>query len=446
VPPNVGNNGQGHSAQYGPCACITTTFISGGGGGFVLPGVGGLAQTGTSQSLGRGGGSGGAGSAYDRLGTSRTFNNNGGTANGAAPSYTTFTNAMQSGGGGGWGARGGDSYVSSNIVGDGEPGGNSIITNGNAITTITAGTQYGALRTTGTTYVQTLSSSATPTTVTIPAGYLNAIIIVPTGVTLRANNNLNYALYITSLGGSVENVKIIVNGAILGKGGDGGSDAAAPTSGGNAIRIENFSVTNSVTVDCTYGYVASGGGGGGFGTWVSGSTYGAYGGGGAGGGNSGNGSSQNIAFGATTAGASGSNGTIFYNACEDAYYISGGGGGLIVPGASVSLGTKTTADPFPGIGGSGGGSGAARKSSTAPTGFINDGGGFNGGGGQQFGNLFNQAVTGGGGGGWGANGGGSRRITLVQQAGATGGYAVYTEIGIPPIYVINPANIAGVIY
>jgi hypothetical protein len=326
-------------------------------------------------------------------------------------------------------------------VGAGQPGGNSIITNGNVITTITPGTQYGALKTDGTTYVRTLSSSATQTNVTLPSGFTNAIIIVPTGVTLRSNSVTSRALYIT--GTSVTNLKIIVNGAILGKGGFGGSEAFAPEPGGDAIKLDNF-ICNTLTVDCTYGYVAGGGGGGGWAVWNVGDTYAMYGGGGAGGGNSGYaGSSQNIALGATTVGASGSNGTTFYNACESAYYTSGGGGGLIVPGTTVSLGTKNTADPFPGIGGSGGGSGAARKSTTSSTTFTNNGGGFNVIGGTQINGVGR--ATGGGGGGWGSTGGDGKTQIATIQAGNSGGYAIDTNIG-TPVYVINPANIAGVIY
>jgi hypothetical protein len=442
VPPNVGNNGAVHFGYYGGCGfCGPSYFISGGGGGFVLPGVGGLAQTGTS-SIGRGGGSGGAGSAYDRLGTSRTFNNNGGTANGAAPSYTKFTNAMQSGGGGGWGARGGDGYSGSNIVTDGEPGGNSIITNGNAITTITAGTQYGAIKTTETTYVRTLSSSNTLTTVTIPAGYTNAIIFIPTGVTLRTNLTVQPALYIT--GTQIENLKIIVNGAILGMGGTGGSESNNPSAGGTGILLSNFIYSSTFTVDCTNGYVAGGGGGGGYASYLPDYFYGLYGGGGAGGGNSGSSPLYNRALGATTVGTSGSNGTtVELDFCGNLeYYVSGGGGGLIVPGASVSLGVKNTIDSFPGIGGSGGGSGAARKSGVNSVTFANNGGGFNQGGGTQ-GSSLSQA-SGGGGGGWGGNGGTSKRINITLQAGAAGGVAIDTQIGLP-VYIINPNNVAGLI-
>jgi hypothetical protein len=437
VPPNVGNDGQGHSAQYGPCNCITTSFISGGGGGFVLPGVGGVTQTG-QNSVGRGGGSGGAGSARSKT-TSRAYTNAGGTANGNAPAPTAYAGALeiQSGGGGGWGATGASSLLGITIAQAGQPGGNSIITNGNAITTITAGTQYGALRTTGTTYVVTLSSSATQTTVSLPAGFTNAIIIVPTGVTLRNNSTSNPALYIG--GTSVGNLKIIVNGAILGKGGVGGSDGGTPGDGGDAIRLQNF-ICSTLTIDCTYGYVAGGGGGGGVATWGPGTNYSLYGGGGAGGGNSGGGG-QLVAYGATVAGTSGSNGSRI-GFCGDEW-ASGGGGGLIVPGATVSLGLKNTAEAFAGIGGSGGGSGAAAKNSGSATTFTNNGGGFNVIGGTQANGIGR--ASGGGGGGWGATGGNSKTQNVTQQNGGLGGFAVYTNIG-TPVYVINPANLAGNVY
>lgn len=447
VPPNVGNNGEFHLEYYGGCGfCGPSRFYSGGSGGFVLPGVGGLASTGTS-SVGAGGGSGGAGSAYDRLGISHVYNNNGGTANGAAPVNTTYPNAIQSGGGGGWGARGGDSYKATNIITVGKPGGNSIITNGNAITTITAGTQYGAIRTSGTTYVETISASSTsPTFITIPLGYTNAIIIVPTGVILASDSIFNPALYVSAelnfAGNSeVQRLKIIVNGAILGRGGSGGSEASTPEYGGTAIKLDAFSVIESVTLDCTYGYVAGGGGGGGFVQWAPSTVFNIYGGGGAGGGDSGA-TGVNPAYGATTVNTSGDNGTTIIQ-CGSEEFISGGGGGLIVPGTTVSLGTKNTAAAFPGIGGSGGGSGAARKISATSTTFVNNGGGFNQIGGTQSSTL-NQA-SGGGGGGWGSSGGGSRRQALVVQSGEVPGAAIDTQINLP-VYVINPANLAGQIF
>jgi hypothetical protein len=448
IPPNIGYQGSLYQGLYGPCACQTSFFISGGGGGFVLPGDGGLAQFATSVSVGNGGGSGGAGSALDISGASHTYTNNGGTAGGAAPTnYTKFDDAMQGGGGGGWGASGAQSVVGNTTVTVGSPGGNSIITNGNAITTITAGTQYGSLRTTGTTYVETISTSSTSTTyVTIPLGYTDAIIIVPTGVVLAHDDSVNSALFVSAelngFGNSdVLRLKIIVNGAIVGKGGAGGSEASAPDFGGPAITIDAYAIGQSVTIDCTYGYVAGGGGGGGYVLWASGFTHYIYGGGGAGGGNSGNNSSVNIAYGATTVNTSGNNGSTFPSGSNR--YISGGGGGLIVPGTSASLGAKNTEAAFPGIGGSGGGSGAAVKSTPIATTFTNNGGGFNVNGGTQS-SAPNQA-TGGGGGGWGASGGSSKRQSTIIQAGDVGGAAINTQIGLP-VYVINQANFAGPVF
>jgi hypothetical protein len=445
VPPNVGNNGTFQTEYFGPCACTPSYFISGGGGGFVLPGVGGLANTGYI-STGNGGGSGGAGSAYSST-VSHAYNNNGGTANGLAPIPIRYADAVISGGGGGWGASGAQSSVGSSIVSAGEAGGNSIITNGNAITTITAGTQYGTLKTNTTTYVTTLNSSATTTTVSIPSkptgeAYTDAIIIIPAGVTLRSNNVTFPALYVETLAPDpLLRLKIIVNGAILGKGGSGGSEGNIPEGGGTAIKVAAFTIdfSGSTTIDCTYGYVAGGGGGGGYVNWTPGSIYYLYGGGGAGGGDSGNGGA-NPAYGATTVGTSGNNGTTAI-LCGSNEYISGGGGGLILPGTLVTLGTKTTAGAFPGIGGSGGGSGAARKTSTISTNFINNGGGFNQAGGTQN-STPPPIASGGGGGGWGGNGGSGKRQIITSQSGGSSGVAFTSELGLP-VYVINPANVAG---
>jgi hypothetical protein len=356
---------------------------------------------------------------------------------------------MQSGGGGGWGATGGTSYFETSSYAAGEPGGNSIITNGKAITTVTAGTQYGALRTNTTTYVTTLSSSATPTTVQIPGGasYTDVIIIVPAGVTLRSNNPGLPALFIENFSfDPILRLKIVVNGAILGAGGRGGSDAGGPESGGTAIEVnpDVLDYTGTITVDCTYGYVAGGGGGGGYVLWdPAGIQYNIYGGGGAGGGNSGQaGVTPIVTLGATTVGTSGSNGSSVL-LCGFEEFVSGGGGGLILPGTSVSLGTQSTIASFPGIGGSGGGSGAARKNNGVFTTFANNGGGFNQDGGAGY-NPSTQTAAGGGGGGWGSTGGYSRRTTSTIQAGNIGGAAINSGTGLP-VYVINSANVAGYI-
>ena len=127
---------------------------SGGGGGRILPGVGGDIQYDPFIGANGGGAGGGGGAALFRDPT----NNNdyyrygfaGGSANNAAVNATRNTDGgpvdIQSAGGGGWGAAGGNSIgYSGGIKGTGGTGGKAINLNGFTVTYITQGTLYGAV-------------------------------------------------------------------------------------------------------------------------------------------------------------------------------------------------------------------------------------------------------------------------------------------------------------
>ena len=96
--------------NLGVINCRGVTFVRGGGGGFIFPGVGGSIGTvnAGTENEGVGGGSGGSGAEFNFTIFSATPTNAGGTANGEAPdpggaaAYSEYIG----GGGGGWGANG----------------------------------------------------------------------------------------------------------------------------------------------------------------------------------------------------------------------------------------------------------------------------------------------------------------------------------------------------
>ena len=221
---------------------------------------------------------------------------------------------------------------------------------------------------------------------------------------------LNNSVYIYSTGinsgalvidGSWPNgLKFINNGYVLGKGGDGGSNAAG-SNGMPAVYI------NAVCTIVNNGYLAGGGGGGGgaFNSSMHPTNY-AGGGGGAGGGAGGNLNKSGTFYSGGAGGAVnsvGSSGT----ASPTPYYSSAGaGGGRIAPGTGGAGGTW----------------------STGSTGTAAQGGGSGGGGGTLISQVSPQqyeSLAGGGGGGWGAAGGSGYawRATGPGTTGGAGGSA-----------------------
>lgn len=214
------------------------------------------------------------------------------------------------------------------------------------------------------------------------AGKTDVSLVVDSGVYLYATTTTTAALTVTGWSAG-DTVKIVNNGYIIGRGGNGGGGSNPGANGGPAISL-GF----SITLDGS-SYIAGGGGGG----------AGPFGGGGAGGGNGNNDPSYSYASYPGLGGAPGQPGA---NSTGTYPYESGCGGGRIVPGT--------------------GGSGAllqAFSGATNPT-----GGGAGGGGGGYSGKIPGtptwENMAGGGGGGWGASGGRGVRL-LALSAGAQGG-------------------------
>jgi len=200
---------------------------------------------------------------------------------------------------------------------------------------------------------------------------------------------------------SGDNLTLIMNGCVMGRGGDGGGGTYPSSpglmatyfgnylSGGRNIngrpaitikgKLSTLTVRCSGTVPTTSSGIYGGGGGGaGYDAyWVSYNPYDSQtvidesrvilgGGGGAGGGMGGNSSSShNFAYGATTFGASGGTASSYYGsssaaALDSKYtdFIHGGGGGFVLPSStSASSGTITAGSGLAiGQGGGGGGS------------------------------------------------------------------------------------------
>ena len=208
-----------------------------------------------------------------------------------------------------------------------------------------------------------------------------------------------------------DEVTIVNEGYVMGKGGQGGQTDAFPPyaigePGGPAV-----SVFFPVTIENNR-YIAGGGGGG-----SGGVDYGA-GGGGAGGGKGGNTSISGGPDGGAGGGPgmAGQDGQIVPTAGAGA----GGGGGRILPGIGGAGGTITHVNGFGG--GAGGGGGAVFGEE-----YLSDGGaggtanipGYSPPGGSS------QREAGAGGGGWGASGGASLFISSVGgKAIALNGYTV----------------------
>lgn len=141
---SAGTNGS-HLVSYSP------NYTSGGGGGRILPGVGGTGATITfSQNLlSQGGGAGGGGGAMSGMascigGTGGSGSDTGGAGWIESPFYVGA-----GGGGGGWGAAGGAGYeaadTGSATTFPGAAGGKAVNLNGNTVTWIATGTRYGVI-------------------------------------------------------------------------------------------------------------------------------------------------------------------------------------------------------------------------------------------------------------------------------------------------------------
>ena len=437
VPPNAGNNGANSYVLYGCDSSFTA--VGGGGGGFVFPGTGGTYDV--DLDIFGGGGAGGSGAAVSN--NAYAYNNNGGSANNAAPSYTTFGDAYQGGGGGGWGAAGAASYTNTSLYQVGATGGNSIVTNGNAYTLTGSGTLYGsvntALRSVVYTFPTTVETGTSLQLDSIP-GYTagnNVVLIVPANVRLTSSIGTDaLSIGLTSAPNNPSSIRLIINGAIYGTGGSGGSETSAPVSGGRALGLTTNIATNLI-IENTNGYIAGGGGGGGR-SVTTGTVRNLYGGGGAGL-EGASGAVGDVAYnpGVTSGVSAGNNGTV--NGA--ATYASGGSGGTILPGAKTNNPTLPAVGTYAGLGGQAGGSGAFHVITAGIASPNNYGGEFGVGGGSGSSNSITQP---GGGGGWGGSGGAGRRGATVVQTGAGGGQAIRTASS-TAVFIMNPTNLAGAV-
>jgi hypothetical protein len=237
------------------------------------------------------------------------------------------------------------------------------------------------------------------------AGKSDITITVNSGVYVWSDNTSNPGLIVNGGLSSGDTLKLVNNGYIIGKGGDGGlarniinSSITFGKTGGPALKI----LTN-LTID-NYSYIAGGGGGGGAGTY--GPIYASYFGGGGGGAGGGRGAPQ---YG-TPQISYVSGGTIGNAGDSASTFSQGGGGGRILPGVGgVESGNR-------GQGGGAGGSGGGGNN------YGGDGGSANNIGGAAKANFD----SGGGGGGWGAAGGlgGKVGVRVPGEAGGSGGKAI----------------------
>lgn len=246
-------------------------------------------------------------------------------------------------------------------------------------------------------------------------------VTVNSGVYLYSDNTSNAALKI-----AIDNVSVVNNGIIMGKGGRGGHAgglASHDTGSVGGPAIEITSGTTGVTVTNNSGaYVAGGGGGGATGRSNGYSSKGGVsgGGGGAGGGTGGQGWLADTWGGSYYAvsggsaggvGASGGNGSETWGGCGKGYgggAGGGGGGGRTTSSGNFSAGGGGGGRNITGTGGSGGG----ECSSWDYTGGA-------GGSAGNAGSNGSSSIGAGGGGGYGAKGGNGNGGT-----GASGGAAI----------------------
>ena len=272
-------------------------------------------------------------------------------------------------------------------------------------------------------------------TITANTNYLqiNASSYISSGGTLTIPSSVwiwSDSTSVPALNVDVANAKIINNGKIIGKGGDGGNAGNNNgQAGGPAIKVSasGVQITNN-----SGAYIAGGGGGGGSSAVSSGAGLNGGGGGGAGGGQGGAGryNNTNTAGGAGgTVGNAGSDGAPSGNAVRGRGGNQGGGGGSIY---NVQSGTGYSNDR----GGAGGGGGRSFTSGggAGGTGYSYDGNASNGGAGGALnsagGNISPTSEKGGagGGGGWGAAGGNGYQTTggaagaAIQIASGSSGY------------------------
>lgn len=231
------------------------------------------------------------------------------------------------------------------------------------------------------------------------AGVSDITITISSGAVLYSTSTATAALRITG-GTAGDTLKIINNGAIAGRGGNGGGTSGSATTNLNATNGgPAINSTFYITSIAGTGYLGGGGGGGGGGSGGGPGYIHGGGGGGAGGGNGGSvytsgGSGSTAAGGAGATGATGngSNGILVAIGLDQGG--SGGGGGRVFPGGGGTGSNGSQAD-------------------------FGDGGGAGGGGG---GGYYGSGIgAGGGGGGWGQAGGSGKTANTTNTQSAFSG-------------------------
>ena len=254
-------------------------------------------------------------------------------------------------------------------------------------------------------------------------------------------------------------VKLINNGSIIGKGGNGGTGLSNGQNGGPAIVLNSLPLYLTNTAS---GFIAGGGGGGGGGNdpfaGLVPTTANAGGGGGAGGGNGGAGMTFPLNGGQPSNSAGGAGGLPGQvGSTGSGASAAGGGGGRVTPGTAgagaqaVAGALSGTAVPGTGGGAGGGGGAFAFDGTLQPAaGRAGSGGAANANGGDatqatRFGPNFDGAAAAGGGGGWGAAGGrGMRPISTFITTGGLGGSAIDTQ-GFDVYFSSNAGTIYGAV-
>jgi len=244
------------------------------------------------------------------------------------------------------------------------------------------------------------------------AGLSDIVITINSGIYVYSTGTGTPALALSG-GTTGDTVKIINNGYIAGKGGNGAESAPGSTTTGGAGGTA-LSLGFNTTIDNTNASAYIGGGGGGGGSVDSAADGG--GGGGAGGGTGGNSNGNNSGNGVGGAGGSlGLSGSNAYPSDLGGRGGGAGGGG----GAGEFAGTKGSTTTRGGGGGGGGrifpGTGGAGGTTVTGANYA----GLAGGAGNAAGTGSGSTYGGAGGGGWGAAGG----STGVGSGGA-GGKAV----------------------
>lgn len=245
--------------------------------------------------------------------------------------------------------------------------------------------------------------SLSPTTFTnYVAGKSDITITVNSGVYVWSDSTSVAGLTINGGLNAGDTLKLVNNGYIIGKGGQGSNGGNLPSpqtsAGGNGGPA--LSILTNLIID-NLSYIAGGGGGGSGGKYAQVSGVSGGGGGGAGGGNGGNG----INNGGFPNGSGGSGGSLGNSGGNGGGAGGAGGGGRILPGTGGSSASG---------GGAGGGGGHS--------GFAASGGSSNNSGESVSGT---NATYGGaaGGGGWGASGG-NVTFSGSTTSGGTGGKAI----------------------